>query len=74
MRRLTLTLALTLALALIRVPAGLTDQPRDLISRILVTEPERRYTLKHILAHPWLKFAADADAADADAADDVAES
>lgn len=38
------------------IPSFLTDECRDLISRLLVAKPTDRIEMKDIIAHPWLKF------------------
>ena len=35
-------------------PSHLSEECRDLIGKILVTDPESRYTIKEIRAHPWM--------------------
>jgi serine/threonine protein kinase len=33
---------------------GISDRAKDLVSRILVAEPEKRATIREILHHPWM--------------------
>lgn len=33
---------------------GISDRAKDLVSRILVVDPEKRYTIREILKHPWM--------------------
>lgn len=35
---------------------AITDHAKDLISHILVADPEKRYTAAQILAHPWMQL------------------
>jgi 5'-AMP-activated protein kinase catalytic alpha subunit len=35
------------------MPSSFSDNLRDLIKRVLVVEPSRRYTVHDIRAHPW---------------------
>ena len=36
-------------------PSGVSEQARDLINKILVVEPSKRYTPEQILEHEWVK-------------------
>jgi len=38
------------------IPSFVSDQGRDLIKRILNTDPNSRYTLNQIKAHPWFQI------------------
>jgi 5'-AMP-activated protein kinase catalytic alpha subunit len=37
------------------IPSDIDREVSDLISKILVTDPEKRYTLTQIRDHPWFK-------------------
>jgi serine/threonine protein kinase len=37
------------------VPSFVSFEPKELIEKILVLEPEKRPTAKEILSNPWLK-------------------
>jgi len=38
---------------------GISDGAKDLIRKLLTAEPEKRFTAKKSLQHPWLKQASD---------------
>jgi serine/threonine protein kinase len=38
----------------LRFPANISSEPRDLITRLLQYEPERRLPLAEVLRHPWI--------------------
>ena len=37
------------------MPENLTDDCKDLISKMLIVNPKKRITVKEALAHPWIK-------------------
>ncbi|EAY23740.1 CAMK family protein kinase [Trichomonas vaginalis G3] len=37
-------------------PSYLSDDCKDLISKMLVLEPSQRWTLKQVLGHPWIQY------------------
>ena len=39
--------------------AGVSDDAKDLVSKMLVLDPDRRITSENALRHPWLKLAKD---------------
>ena len=38
------------------IPSFVSDQARDLLTKILTTDPNNRYTLNQIKSHPWFNF------------------
>jgi serine/threonine protein kinase len=39
-----------------KIPSFVSDKARDLIKRILNTDPSQRFNIKQIKAHPWLNI------------------
>lgn len=38
-----------------RIPRFLSESAKDLIARLLIVEPDERYTVENIVAHPWFQ-------------------
>merc|ERR1712070_1093057 len=36
---------------------GISDEAKDLIKKLVVVDPEERYTMQDVLTHPWLQAA-----------------
>ncbi|CAE8616771.1 unnamed protein product, partial [Polarella glacialis] len=45
-----------------RAPKFISEAARDLIARLLTTEPSQRYTVPDVRAHPWYRQIAEASA------------
>jgi serine/threonine protein kinase len=36
-------------------PSGLSREPESLLRRVLVLDPNQRYTIEHVRVHPWMQ-------------------